>query len=39
MAIQYVQTWMSIVSVVQLSKHKESERELLESWISLAEYQ
>lgn len=39
MAIQYVQTWMPIVAAVQLSKHKESERELLESWISVAEYQ
>ncbi|MBO7709715.1 MAG: aminoglycoside phosphotransferase family protein [Lachnospiraceae bacterium] len=39
MAIQYVQTWMPIVAAAQLAKHKESERELLEKWISVAEYQ
>ena len=39
MAIQYVQTWMPIVAAAQLTKHKEAERELLEKWISVAEYQ
>ncbi|MBR2529372.1 MAG: aminoglycoside phosphotransferase family protein [Oscillospiraceae bacterium] len=39
MAIQYVQTWMPIVAAAQLAKHKENERELLEKWISVAEYQ
>lgn len=39
MAIQYVQTWLPIVAAAQLTKHKEAERELLEKWISVAEYQ
>ncbi len=39
MAVQYVQTLMPIVAAAQLTKHKESERELLEKWISVAEYQ
>jgi aminoglycoside phosphotransferase (APT) family kinase protein len=38
MAIQYVQTWMPIVAAVQLAKHKESEKALLEKWISVAQY-
>ena len=39
MAVQYIQTWLPIVAAAQLTKHKESERELLEKWISVAEYQ
>jgi aminoglycoside phosphotransferase (APT) family kinase protein len=39
MPIQYIQTWMPIVAAFQLTKHKESERDLLEKWISVAEYQ
>ncbi len=39
MAIQYVQSWMPIVAAVELSRHVEEERELLEKWISVAEYQ
>ncbi len=39
MAIQYVQNWMPIVAAFQMTKHRESERELLEKWISIAEYQ
>ena len=39
MPIQYIQTWMPVVAAAQLTKHKESERELLEKWISVAEYQ
>ena len=39
MAVQYIQTWMPIVAAVQLAKHKESEKDLLEKWISVAEYQ
>ena len=39
MAIQYVQTWMPVVAAQQLTKHREAERELLEKWISVAEYQ
>ena len=39
MAIQYVQTWMPVVAAQQLTKHREAERELLEKWISIAEYQ
>ena len=38
MAIQYVQTWLPIVAAVQLSRHKENERDMLERWISVAEY-
>ena len=38
MPIQYIQKWMPIVAAAQLSKHIESERELLEQWISVAEY-
>ena len=38
MAIQYVQSWMPIVAAVQLTKHRESEKELLEKWISVAQY-
>ena len=39
MAIQYVQTWMPVVAAQQLTKHRVSERDLLEKWISVAEYQ
>jgi len=39
MAIQYVQKWLPVVAAQQLTKHKESERPLLEKWISVAEYQ
>ena len=39
MAIQYVQNWMPIVAAFQMTKHRESEKELLEKWISIAEYQ
>ena len=39
MPIQYIQTWMPIVAAFQLTKHRESERPLLEKWISVAEYQ
>ena len=39
MPIQYIQTWMPVVAAAQLAKHKEAERELLEKWISVAEYQ
>ena len=39
MAIQYVQIWMPVVAAQQLTKPKEAERELLEKWISVAEYQ
>ena len=39
MAIQYVQTWMPVVAAAQMTKHIESERALLEKWISVAEYQ
>ena len=39
MPIQYIQTWMPVVAAAQLTKHKEAERELLEKWISVAEYQ
>ena len=39
MAIQYIQTWMPVVAAQQLTKHKEAERDLLERWISVAEYQ
>ena len=39
MPIQYIQTWMPVVAAAQLTKHKGSERELLEKWISVAEYQ
>ena len=39
MPIQYIQTWMPVVAAAQLTKHRESEREMLEKWISVAEYQ
>ena len=39
MAIQYVQTWMPVVAAAQMTRHIESERELLEKWIGVAEYQ
>ena len=39
MPIQYIQQWMPIVAAAQLAKHNESERELLEKWISVAEYE
>ena len=39
MPIQYIQTWMPVVAAAQLTKHRETERELLEKWISVAEYQ
>lgn len=39
MAVQYVQTWMPIVAAAQLAKHVPEEKELLEKWISVAEYQ
>ena len=39
MAVQYVQKWMPVVAAAQLSKHIESEKELLTRWISVAEYQ
>lgn len=39
MPIQYIQQWMPIVAAAQLVKHSGSERELLEQWISVAEYQ
>lgn len=39
MPIQYIQTWMPVVAAAQLTKHRESERDLLEKWISVAEYQ
>lgn len=39
MAIQYVQKWMPVVAAAQMTKHRESERELLEKWVSVAEYQ
>ena len=39
MAIQYVQKWLPVVAAAQMTKHREAERELLEKWISVAEYQ
>ncbi len=39
MAIQYIQLWMPVVAAVELAKHREAERPLLEQWISVAEYQ
>lgn len=39
MSVRYVQKWMPIVAAVQLSKHRESEEELLTQWIQVAEYQ
>ena len=39
MPIQYIQTWMPVVAAAQLTKHREAEGQLLEKWISVAEYQ
>ena len=38
-AIQYVQKWLPIVAAAQLVKHIPEEKDLLEKWISVAEYQ
>ena len=38
-AIQYVQKWMPIVAAGQLTKKRPEERAMLESWVSVAEYQ
>lgn len=38
-ALQYVQSWLPIVAASQLVKKKEEERELLESWINVVEYE
>jgi len=38
-AIQYVQKWMPIVAAGQLTKNRPEEKELLEQWVSIAEYQ
>lgn len=39
MPIQYIQTWLPIVAAHQLKKHNPEETEMLEKWISVAEYQ
>lgn len=39
LAIQYIQRWMPIVAAAQLTKKKPEEKDLLEKWISVAEYQ
>jgi len=39
MAIQYIQRWMPVVAAYQMTKHVPGEREILEDWISVAEYQ
>ena len=38
-AIQYVQSWLPIVAASQLVKNKPEERELLESWINVVDYE
>ena len=38
-AIQYVQKWLPIAAAAQLTKQKPEEKELLDRWISVAEYQ
>ena len=38
-AIQYMQKWMPIVAAAQLTKGVPEEKELLEQWISVAEYE
>lgn len=38
-ALQYVQSWLPIVAASQLVKKVEGERELLESWINVVEYE
>jgi len=39
MAIQYIQEWMPVVAAAQLVHHKPEEKELLERWINVAQYQ
>ena len=39
MPVQYIEKWMPIVAAAQLSKHVPEEKELLTSWVSVAEYQ
>ncbi len=38
-ARQYVQKWLPIVAASQLVKGKENERELLNSWVNVVEYE
>ena len=38
-AIQYVQSWLPIVAASQLVKNRAEERELLESWINVVDYE
>lgn len=38
-ALQYVQSWLPIVAASQLVKKVKGERELLESWINVVEYE
>ena len=39
MAIQYIQRWMPVVAAYQMTKHNSDEHDILEDWISVAEYQ
>ena len=38
-ALQYVQSWLPIVAASQLVKNKPEEREFLESWINVVDYE
>ena len=38
-ALQYVQSWMPIVAASQLVKRNEKERDLLEKWIHVVDYE
>ena len=38
-ALQYVQSWLPIVAASQLVKNKPGEREFLESWINVVDYE
>ena len=38
-AIQYVQRWLPIVAASQLVKGKEEEKEILNKWASVCDYQ
>ena len=38
-ALQYVQQWLPIVAATQLGKGNPEEKELLEKWLNVVEYQ
>lgn len=39
MTIPYIQDWLPIVAAVHMGKYEKEEREILEKWVSVAQYQ